>query len=645
MKNLYRKLSLNGISKNLNIYLPFGIAYGFLVMVFNILVNIVENKTLVQFSGMRYVSMLLGLGQSVMILFSIIFLLYADNYIMKKRRVEFGLYNVLGLEKKQISKVVVFEIIIVGIVSILSGIFLSNLLYKLIGDMYFKIIDFSGENTFIPDLNNSLKALVVFSVIGILIIVSRILDIYRTSSIDLFTKSKKMEGSFIPVSIKAILGLLSIGAGYYIALSLKNPTDALNLFLLAVVLVIIGTYWGFSAISAVILNFLKLNKNFYYKINNFVAISGLRQRIKQNSDGLASICIMSCAALVLLGSAVALYYTSNRMIDEMVPRDFSVKINYSENQEDSNIFEDIKKIIADNGGSMKDELDINYALTIGEVVDGQVKKFIDLNDRYNFDNLTMLFFIDINSLEGYSGELENNEAWYFSKDQSENFGITIGDTKINTVKKLDNYAFSNSINEMSIFNTIYYFVKDVEGLKSKYPEILDDYHYYAFDVENIESLNLYEQIIELPYQRTKIIERSIDKADFMGIYGSVFFVGIFLGIVFIIATALVIYYKQLSEGYEDRYRFKIYRNVGMTEKEVKKSIATQVKTIFFLPPITAGIHIAVAFNTVSYLLSIIGLYNVKYKIMAFAGVYVFYLLTYFAIYKLTSNSYYKIISE
>ncbi|MFB0972776.1 MAG: ABC transporter permease [Tissierellia bacterium] len=645
MKNLYRKLAIGGISKNLNIYVPFGIAYGFLIMVYNILVNISTSETLKNFSGMSYVQTLLWLGQFVMILFSVIFLVYADNYIMKKRRMEFGLYNVLGLEKKQISKIVVIEILIIGIASIVTGILLSLILNKLVIDLFFRIIKFEAYNPFIPNIFNSLKAIGIFSAIGIVIIFLRVRDIYKTSSIELFTKSRKMEGGIIPTWIKAALGVAAIGAGYYIAITVRSPFDALTLFLVAVMLVIVGTYWAFSAISTVVLNLLKMNKNFYYKTNNFVAISGLRQRIRQNSDGLASICIMSCAALVLLGSGVALYFTADRTIGDIFPRDLTIRINYSDEEIKPNLHEEIKRIVSEKGGTIENEFKINYSVLTTELKSDELKIIKDRESLENFNTMNMVFLIDANDLDGYDGSLNPGEAWYFSKDGSNVPGILIEDLEIKTVKKLSDYKYTNAVNTMSVFNSVYFFVEDLDNIKEKYSDILDDMEFIAFDVKDADSIEVYREISNLPYESKRVMERSSEKAEFMGIYGSVFFVGIFLGFVFIIATGLVIYYKQLSEGYEDRYRFKVYRNVGMTEAEVKKSIFTQVKTIFFLPPITAGIHIAVAFGTVSYLLTMIGLFNIKYKIMAFVGVYVFYLLVYGVIYKLTSNSYYKIISE
>ena len=546
MKNLYRKLAIGGISKNLNIYVPFGIAYGFLIMVYNILVNISTSETLKNFSGMSYVQTLLWLGQFVMILFSVIFLVYADNYIMKKRRMEFGLYNVLGLEKKQISKIVVIEILIIGIASIVTGILLSLILNKLVIDLFFRIIKFEAYNPFIPNIFNSLKAIGIFSAIGIVIIFLRVRDIYKTSSIELFTKSRKMEGGIIPTWIKAALGVAAIGAGYYIAITVRSPFDALTLFLVAVMLVIVGTYWAFSAISTVVLNLLKMNKNFYYKTNNFVAISGLRQRIRQNSDGLASICIMSCAALVLLGSGVALYFTADRTIGDIFPRDLTIRINYSDEEIKPNLHEEIKRIVSEKGGTIENEFKINYSVLTTELKSDELKIIKDRESLENFNTMNMVFIIDANDLDGYDGSLNPGEAWYFSKDGSNVPGILIEDLEIKTVKKLSDYKYTNAVNTMSVFNSVYFFVEDLDNIKEKYSDILDDMEFIAFDVKDADSIEVYREISNLPYESKRVMERSSEKAEFMGIYGSVFFVGIFLGFVFIIATGLVIYYNGKS---------------------------------------------------------------------------------------------------
>ncbi len=645
MKSLYRRFAINGIKKNLEIYIPFGIAIGFLTMIYNIMVNISENQSFLGHSGMKYVQILLGLGLGVMVLFSILFLLYANNYIMKRRRTEFGLYNILGLEKKQIAKIVIIELFIIAIISIVSGIALSLFLNKLVGDLFFRIIDFKGESPFVPNLSYSLKTFVYFMIISAIIGISRLYNIYKSSSLDLLKDSRKIERNLIPTPIMAILGAGCIGAGYYIALTLESPFYALQSFLLAVILVIVGTYLGFSAISSTILNTLKLNKNFYYKTNNFVAISGLRQRIKQNSSGLASICIMSCAALVLLSSAVGLYYTSNKTIDDMIPRDFTLRINYSLSSEKHEVLKDVIEIVEKKGGSLENDFSIKYGMSVGEK-DGKNYKIVEeLENFTDYGNAAMLIFVDVNTLENYDGGLNPGESWYYSKDGTDVGEVFLEDFSLKTVKKINDYEFKDALNEFSIFNAVYLFVDNLESVKASLPKTIEEYEFFAFDISGAESQDIFDQIKSLPYEGMRLLEKNSHKTEFMAIYGSVFFVGMFLGTVFIIATALVIYYKQLSEGYEDRYRFKVYRNVGMTEEEVKKSIFTQVKTIFFLPPITAGVHIAVAFGTISYLLSILGLVNAKYKIISTVGVYIFYLLIYGIIYKITSNSYYKIISK
>ncbi|CDZ74289.1 putative membrane protein [Peptoniphilus sp. ING2-D1G] len=649
MKNLYLNLATKGITKNKEVYLPFIILNSVFVMMYGLCLNILLNKSIDGYEAMQHVKTLLYLGILVLSIFSLIFLVYANNFIMKRRRSEFGLYNILGLEKTQISKILVVEFLIAGLGSILTGLIFSSLFYRLFEDLFLKAMKLQTAEKFIPDFQSYIITFGVFFAIDILIVIFRIIEVKKTNVLDLFTKSKKREKNIIPLWTKALLSVLFIGTGYYMSLSSRSPLDSLSKFFVATFLVIIGTYFGFNAITSVVLDILKKKEDFYYRTNNFVAISGLKHRIRQNAAGLAGICVMSCATLVLISSAVSLYFTADRMIKDIFPGQINIKTD-NKFADKNEIYGEINELLAENKAEPIKEFKENFSRSAVKIEKGKVYNFSDYSNWFDYTK-SILVFMNKSALGDEYKNNDDKEAFYYSNNFPIN-EINLPDDKILISKRIKDFKFKSAINEVSVLNTVLVFVDDLESLTNKYPELLSDESIYSFDIKGDQSnekadkiSSAIERINGENTQGFKLTNRENMKIFFMSIYGAIFFIGIFLGAVFILATALSIYYKQISEGYEDIYRFGVYRKAGMTEKEVKQSINTQVKTVFLLPPIVAGIHIAVAFKVISFMLSMIGLFEIRYKIISFAVVYAIYFLSYILIYKLTSRSYYAIVSK
>ncbi|MDO5040586.1 MAG: ABC transporter permease [Peptoniphilus sp.] len=648
MKNLYLNLATKGITKNKEVYLPFMILNSLLVMIYGLCLNIFFNESIDGYEGMSVVKSLLYLGVLILTVFSPIFLTYANNFIMKRRRTEFGLYNILGLEKWQISKILVIEFLIAGIGSVITGLILSSLFYRLFEDLFLKAMRFQELEKFLPNPKAYLITSGVFLAIDALIIILRMVEVRRTDVLELFTKSRKRERNIIPLWIKAVISVLFIGAGYYIALTSESPIGSIPDFFLAATLVIIGTVFGFNAITSVVLDILKKNPKFYYKTNNFIAVSGLRHRIRQNAHGLAGICIMSCATLVLVSSAVALYFTADRMISDLFPRQINIKID-NKYVDKRDIYAQIDELMAEDGSQREGELKADFAKAFASIEGTKAYDFSDYNHWTDYSKSVILFMDKGLLKEEYAQE--RGKVFYYGDIPLEE--IILPEDRISVGRKVESFEFKSAINEISIINTVFVFVDDLENLTAKYPHLLSDESFYSFDIKgdvsNAKADRITEEMKKLQSSESveglSINNRENEKVFFLSLYGAIFFIGIFLGAVFILATALSIYYKQISEGYEDIYRFQVYRNAGMTEKEVKQSINTQVKTVFLLPPLVAGIHMAVAFKVISFMLSMIGLFENKYKVMAFVAVYAAYFLTYILIYKLTSRSYYRIISK
>ncbi len=392
MKNLYLNLTTKGITKNKEVYLPFIILNSILVMIHGLCLNILFNKSIDGYEGMDHVKSLLFLGMLILSVFSLGFLIYANNFIMNRRRSEFGLYNILGLEKSQISKILIIEFLIVGIGSIIAGLISSSLFYRLFEDLFLKAMKFQGLEKFLPNFESYFITLGVFIVIDVLIIILRIIEVRRTNVLELFTKSKKMDKGIIPLWIKAVLSVLFIGAGYYIALTSKSPINSIPNFFLAATFVIVGTNFGFNAVTSVVLDVLKKNSKIYYKADNFVAISGLKHRIKQNAGGLATICIMSCATLVLLSSAAALYFTADQMISDIFPRQINMKTD-NKFADKNNIYAQIDKLLAQDNLQKEKEFKEDFSRGFATVEGTKAYNFSDYNNWTDY-NKSIIVFMD-----------------------------------------------------------------------------------------------------------------------------------------------------------------------------------------------------------------------------------------------------------
>ena len=333
MKNLYNKLALDGIRKNEDLYIPYCLLIILLVFIFSSMVNISGSSNLDTSYGINHVRTLLNMGLFIMTIFINIFLIYVDNYILKRRKKELGLYNVLGLNKNQLSIIITVEFIIIWIISISFGIQLSLLLYNIVEGLFFKSIGSTEKLSYIPNLKSILINILAFFVIGFVILVIRLIKIKKLSSIDMInTDEIRIKNTWIH-KILGFVGFIFIILGYYLANSIKNPLESIPMFFISVFVVIIGTFLAFGAIVEFILKILKNKKSFYYKTKNFTAIGGLRSRVRENSGGLASIAIMSCAGVVLLFAAIGLHLGSVKLINSIYPRDIKIIYDYSLNKE------------------------------------------------------------------------------------------------------------------------------------------------------------------------------------------------------------------------------------------------------------------------------------------------------------------------
>jgi len=675
------KNAWNNIKKNYRFFIPRIICEAGLLAVFYIVFTLKQDERILSLKGGDYIAIFMNIGTVIVIILSVILMLYVNGFLMKQRKHEFGLYNVLGMNKRHISRILFFENSISGLFSVASGILLGMLFYKACSLLICKLLKTSvvfGFYFIKADII-ALSAL-LFVAIDLVIYLFNCLIIARLKPIELIKSSAVGEREPKIKWVLLILGIIALGAGYFISLTTKTPLKAMLLFFIAVLLVILGTYFLFTAGSTFILKMLKRNGKFYYNKKHMPAVSGLLYRMKQNAVGLASICILSTCLLVMISTTVSLYVGMEDTLISNYPQHWYVSTGYSvpadnnEFEQHSFSFEDAEDLVTKAclkyGVTVKaferqQYLGVAYTLKNGVL---SVGKSNGVDTSENMDEITMVIFITQAQYSDATGEelyLNENECALYNFDSKKPIrestlfvagkGLNIKTTLSYFPIKARMYStvkcYAIVVADNSVLNEIYLEQKSVYGDgASEYSNVL------AVTFDDLENACEYgEQLdIEVLNKMCEIIgsdEVFINGTDsywdakesIYGMYASFLFLGLLLGTVFLFATALIIYYKQISEGYEDRSRFQIMKKIGMSEAEVKKTINSQVLIVFFLPLVTAGIHLIFAFPILEKLLHIMLLSNTSMFILCTVGVFTVFALVYVLIYSLTARTYYKIV--
>lgn len=643
-KVFYPRLAIINIKKDSKTYITYIITCIGTIIMFYIMHAISINEGLDGKSGSGALKSILHLGTIIIGIFSAIFLYYTNSFLLKRRKKEIGLYNILGLEKKHIARVLLFENLIISLISLFLGIAIGTILNKLMFLALLKMLSFPvafGFSISVPSIFMTLK---VFLGIFFVILISNLLQVTILKPIDLLKGSQQGEKEPQTKWFLTILGLITIGSGYTIALRVQSPLAALNQFFIAVILVMIGTYCIFTSGSIAFLKLMRKNKGFYYKTKKFISISGMLYRMKQNAVGLANICILSTAVLVTLSTTVALYVGVEDALETRYPRDIVLRASDINESEAQKIDEILERAIKNNNMIINDKLNYWSNTTAAILQDGRY--VLEEKDFYN-PNINMLTFIsisDYNRLEGENISLSDDEILLFSlsKEYGKNT-ITIGEKVLKVKEELDSPVLGIS-KGMDIVDSYVLIANNINIANS---ESKLDYVIY-FDVENSEqnTLNFVKNLNEnFKESELSIILESRDnnREDFYMIYGGLFFIGIFLGSLFLMATVLIIYYKQISEGYDDKERFEIMQKVGMSKIEIKEIIKKQILMVFFLPLVFTVLHIAFAFPMITKLLAIFNLTNVAlFQLSTIATILIFAAI-YGVIYSLTAREYYKIV--
>lgn len=629
-------------------------------MMYYMVSSLSMNPNMMNMIGGDVMQQILSLGIYVITVFAVIFLFYTNSFLIKRRKREFGLFNILGMEKKHLSIVIALESIIVFLVSMVLGIGIGILLDKAFYLLIAKMLNASIALGFYISYQSIVNSIILFFIIFLLMYVFSLIQINLSNPIELLHGDQHGEKEPKTKWLLAIIGLICLGTGYYMSVSIQDPVTAFAFFMVAVILVVIGTYMLFTAGSIVILKLLRKNKRYYYKTNHFISVSNMIYRMKQNAVGLGNICILSTMVLVMLSTTISLWVGMNDIIETRFPRDITVSINSVDSNQALYTIDDMNYAIEQAGIQTEDEL-VYRTLSVSAFNQGNTYTFGNENmSLQDISNVVVLYFItldDYNRTEGTNVSLAPDEVLVFpSGKQFDHKTIDIASNTFKVKGILDSIK-ADSNYSANLQNSMFVVVDSMDTLfmiddlqKQAYGDNASYIHTsYDFNLSKSEGMSVKEAtdalIANYPGDTTYMMvdTQEGNYEDLLSLYASFLFIGIFLSFLFIMATVLIMYYKQITEGYEDKKRFEIMQKVGLNKREVKKTINSQVLTVFFLPLVVAAIHIVFAFPMIEKMLHLLYLDNTNLYIMTTVICFGVFALVYVLIYFLTSKVYYGIV--
>lgn len=656
----FAKLAVSNIKKNRNTYIPYIVTCIMTVAMFYIVKSLSLNPGLEEMLGGDELSYIMMLGSIIVGMFAFIFLFYTNSFLMKRRKKEFGVFNILGMEKSHLAKTLAYETFFITLISIAGGLIFGIALDKAMYLLILRVIQADVSFGFFISGEAIKSTIALFIVIFLLIFLNSVRQIKMSDPIELLRAGNVGEKEPRTKWLIAIIGAVCLCIGYYIALTTKNPIASFSLFFVAVIFVIIGTYMLFTAGSIALLKTLRKNKNYYYKTKHFISVSGMIYRMKQNAVGLANICVLSTAVLVMVSSTTSLMLGMEDVIRTRYPNDFVVYANEETKDANYEVFEQIKRLQKEKNLNVTGEMEYSY-LAFSSINEGDkfnVGRSGSIADMNDIANLIFVSLNQYNKVMGTNETLADNEILVYSNRKSFDYPVLkVFDKEYKIKEELDSFM-GNGIIAANMANSHFVVVKDeseIHDLYVKQKDVLTDIasdirYLYGFDTDaGEEEQNAFYgamlDVCETNQYQVTAESRCDARTSFIGLYGGFFFIGIFLGFLFIMATVLIIYYKQISEGYDDKERFEIMQKVGMSHQEVKSSIHSQVLTVFFMPLLAAGIHIAAAFPMISRLLAVLNLLNVKLYLICTIICFLVFAVMYMLIYFLTAKNYYKIVSR
>lgn len=665
----YPRLAWTGIKNNRRLYLPYILTCIGMVAMFYIMLSLSTGEFLDKMRGGTTLGSVLGLGAGVIGFFAVLFLFYTNSFLIRRRKKEFGLYNILGMGKRNIARVLFSETLILAAVSLVFGLILGAALSKLaeLGLAYFVESDAGYDFTVYPTAMG--YTVLLFVCIFLLLFFKSVGQVGLANPVELLRSESVGEKPPKANWVFGILGIVLLAAAYYISVTIEQPVAALGWFFIAVLMVIAATYLLFIAGSVLLCRILQKNKRYYYKPDHFVSVSSMVYRMKRNGAGLASICILITMVLVMIASTSCLYFGKEDVLREQYPYDFVISCDYDNQKFDQADIDRTKTAIDayfDRHGGITDGVYGKVASLAGGFKDGrlEVDSSIANIDAYAVDsvcNFNVVSLDDYNRNTGNNISLADDEALLFTKKIDINTDtVQIADGKKYRVVRTDGgYDFGHDTNTLAVgsvclvvsdFDSAVEELCKLNALHESGRIVILEWRYQlnpAADYDTqAEMTNDLSDCLAANHSNGGYSMRSYAGArdDFYGSFGGLFFLGIMLSIVFIIAAVLIIYYKQISEGYEDQSRFEIMQKVGMTKKDIRKSINSQMLTVFFLPLLFAIVHLGFAFPIINKLLLLFGLDNLGLLLLTAAISALVFALFYIIVYRVTSNAYYSIVS-
>lgn len=670
-KGIFSRLAKQNIRNNKSTYIPYMITCIFCIAMIYMMEFLRDCPTLDQ--AVRQadeVRMIVFTGEIVVEIFCIIFLIYSNSFLMKRRQKEIGLYNILGLERNHIGIVMFLETIITSIGSLAGGIAAGIIGSKLALLLLLKLLHIPSVLGFYISVKGIFTCLFMFGIIFLMILFLNLAKIHLSRPVELLRGNNTGEKEPAAKWLMALIGFICLGAGYYLAVTTESPIKAITIFLLAVILVMAGTYLLFTAGSIVILKFLRRRKSFYYRTGNFISISGMLYRMKQNAIGLASICILSTGVLLMISMTVSIYFGMNDIMLNRYPYDVDMSVTSISEDECQTAIEAFEKAIADNKVPVEKSVEEIY-LDIVCSKNGDQILIKPANTIRNSDSVLVLSLLnqaEYKRLTGISANLNDGEifAWYPSAVQKDS--VTVDETEFTVKKWLDKNPLTcgeDAVSDNAVLVVTNEDFKKFDEMRtemykgvSSAPAGEDLTLHLGLDITGSETDKIdfgtpvMEAVKDLKknggLSENSWITSGIRQQEYESYYadnGSLLFIGIFLGSLFLMVTAMIIYYKQISEGYEDQKRFEIMQKVGLSRREVRSSVRRQILMVFFLPLLMAMLHITMAFPMIRRMLLLFGMTNTKLFIGCTAGTVLIFAVVYGLIYLMTARSYYHIVER
>ncbi len=675
----YPKLAWDGIRKNKKIYLPYILTCIGMVMMSYIIHYLAAMPTLASMHGGRTMTQVLGFGFWIVALFAVIFLFYTNSFLMRRRQKEYGLYNMLGMGKGHLSILLFWENAVVFVIAMLGGL-LGGILLSKMAELCLVMV-LNGTVNYDLTINKEAFTdtwLIFVPIFGVIFLKS-FFQLRRLSAVALLKSENVGEKPPKANYLFGIAGILILAGAYYIALSIESPLIALAWFFVAVAMVIVATYLLFISGSVMLCKLLQKNKKYYYKKNHFVSVSSMAYRMKRNGAGLASICILSTMVLVMMMGAGSLYFGKEDSLNTRYPHDIAVSVDYltetGEQQytkeKENFLCAQVNDVLKEHGVEPKNADRFLSTSAVGMLRDGKLIFDPSLVDTANMETMNDVATVYLIPLSAYNQCMHTQETLaddevmlHCIRRTYNDATITLSDGTVWKVKKQVNAMIGSGDAAMNIIPSVFIVVPDINKaidiLNTELSDISEESRrlewMYSFDTdlsadqERALSAAIQERLREMEisgkggFYASDVECKEQERAEYYGLFGGIFFLSIFLSILFIAATVLIIYYKQVTEGYEDASRFGIMRKVGMTTKDIRKSINSQMLTVFFFPLITAALHVSFAFPMVLKLLAMFNLRNTTLSLIVTSVAIIIFGIFYAIVYRITSNAYYKIVT-